>query len=275
MLVLALGVTWILDGLEVTLVGAVSGVLQDARTLGFTPAEIGFAATCYLIGAVGGSLVFGYLTDRYGRRLFFFITLSIYLVGALLTAFAWDLWSFIAFRMLTGAGIGGEYAAINSAIDELVPARLHRMLSQSYRDAQVDLCAYVRELCGSLTNALSPKGQARITCQTANPHLLPPDQVLTIGLLISELVTNAVKYARPCGLSVQIDVYCRQTDGRLVLHIADDGVGLPDNFDPEKDGGLGLRMVRSFAKQLGGTLRFESPGTGTSVRLEMPLSDQD
>jgi MFS family permease len=124
MLVLALGVTWILDGLEVTLVGAVSGVLQDQRTLGFTPAEIGFAATCYLIGAVGGSLVFGYLTDRYGRRLFFFITLSVYLVGALLTAFSWDLWSFIAFRMFTGAGIGGEYAAINSAIDELVPARL-------------------------------------------------------------------------------------------------------------------------------------------------------
>jgi MFS family permease len=124
MLVIALGVTWILDGLEVTLVGAVSGVLQDTRTLGFTPGEIGFAATCYLIGAVSGSLVFGYLTDRYGRRLFFFITLSIYLVGALLTAFAWDLWSFIAFRMITGAGIGGEYAAINSAIDELVPARL-------------------------------------------------------------------------------------------------------------------------------------------------------
>jgi MFS family permease len=124
MLVVALGITWILDGLEVTLVGAVSGVLQDERTLGFTPAEIGFAATCYLLGAVTGSLIFGYLTDRYGRRLFFFITLAVYLVGALLTAFAWDLTSFIAFRMLTGAGIGGEYAAINSAIDELVPARL-------------------------------------------------------------------------------------------------------------------------------------------------------
>ena len=104
-----------------TLVGAVSGVLQDKRTLGFTPAEIGLTATCYLIRAVSGSLIFGYLTDRYGRRLFFFITLSVYLVGALLTACAWDLWSFIAFRMLTGAGIGGEYAAINSAIDELVP----------------------------------------------------------------------------------------------------------------------------------------------------------
>jgi MFS family permease len=124
MLVVALGITWILDGLEVTLVGAMSGVLQDARTLGFTPAEIGLAATGYLIGAVSGALVFGYLTDRHGRRLFFFVTLSVYLVGALLTAFAWDLTSFIVFRMITGAGIGGEYAAINSAIDEMIPARL-------------------------------------------------------------------------------------------------------------------------------------------------------
>jgi two-component sensor histidine kinase len=154
-------------------------------------------------------------------------------------------------------------------------ARLHRMLSQSYRDAQVDLCAYVRELCGSLTGALSAKGQAHITCHTANPNLLPPDQVLTIGLLISELVTNAVKYAHPSGLSVRIDVDCRQTEGRLVLHIADDGVGLPEGFDPEKDAGLGLRMVRSFARQLGGTLHFESPGTGTCVRLEMPLPGDD
>ncbi|MEX0753464.1 MAG: MFS transporter [Xanthobacteraceae bacterium] len=124
MVVLALGVTWILDGLEVTLVGAMSGVLQDERTLGLTPSEIGFAASCYLFGAVSGSLVFGYLTDRYGRRLFFFVTLATYLTGALLTAFSWDLWSFIVFRMITGAGIGGEYAAINSAIDELIPARL-------------------------------------------------------------------------------------------------------------------------------------------------------
>jgi MFS family permease len=124
MIVLALGVTWILDGLEVTLIGAVSGVLQDAATLHFTSAEIGLIASCYLIGAVSGSLIFGYLTDRYGRRLFFFVTLAVYLTGALLTVFAWDLWSFIVFRVITGAGIGGEYAAINSAIDELIPARV-------------------------------------------------------------------------------------------------------------------------------------------------------
>lgn len=124
MIVFALGVTWILDGLEVTLKGAVSGVLQEPGTLHLTSSEIGLIASCYLLGAVLGSLVFGYLTDRYGRRLFFFVTLITYLIGALLTAFSWDLWSFIVFRFITGAGIGGEYAAINSAIDEMIPARL-------------------------------------------------------------------------------------------------------------------------------------------------------
>jgi MFS family permease len=124
MVVFALGVTWILDGLEVTLKGAVSGVLQEPGTLHLSSSEIGMIASFYLTGAVVGSLVFGYLTDRYGRRLFFFVTLITYLIGALLTAFSWDLWSFIVFRFITGAGIGGEYAAINSAIDELIPARL-------------------------------------------------------------------------------------------------------------------------------------------------------
>jgi MFS family permease len=124
MIVVALGVTWILDGLEVTLMGAFSGVLREPGALHFTSAEIGFIASCYLTGAVSGALVFGYLTDRYGRRLLFFVTLAVYLTGALLTAFAWDLWSFVLFRVITGAGIGGEYAAINSAIDELIPARL-------------------------------------------------------------------------------------------------------------------------------------------------------
>jgi MFS family permease len=123
-IVLALGVTWILDGLEVTLKGAISGVLQEPDTLHLTSSEIGLIASFYLLGAVLGSLVFGYLTDRYGRRLFFFVTLVTYLVGGLLTAFSWDLWSFVAFRFITGAGIGGEYAAINSAIDEMIPARV-------------------------------------------------------------------------------------------------------------------------------------------------------
>jgi len=124
MIVVGLGITWVLDGLEVTLFGAISAVLQDPETLNFSPAEIGLLASFYLIGAVLGSLVFGWLTDRYGRRLFFFVTLAVYLLGVLLSAFSWNFWSFAFFRFITGAGIGGEYAAINSAIDELIPARL-------------------------------------------------------------------------------------------------------------------------------------------------------
>jgi MFS family permease len=125
LVVLALGVTWILDGLEVTFKGAVSGVLQLPETMGFTPAEIGLLGSGYLVGAVCGALFFGRLTDRYGRKRLFFITLGVYLAGVGLSAFSWDLWSFLLFRFITGLGIGGEYAAINSAIDELIPAR-HR-----------------------------------------------------------------------------------------------------------------------------------------------------
>jgi MFS family permease len=124
MIVVGLGITWVLDGLEVTLFGAISAVLQDPETLDFSPAQIGLLASFYLVGAVLGSLVFGWLTDRYGRRLFFFITLATYLLGVLLSAFSWNFWSFALFRFVTGNGIGGEYAAINSAIDELIPARL-------------------------------------------------------------------------------------------------------------------------------------------------------
>jgi len=125
LVVLALGVTWILDGLEVTFKGAVSGVLQLPETMGFSAAEIGLLGSGYLAGAVIGALFFGRLTDRYGRKRLFFVTLGVYLAGVGLSAFSWDFWSFFAFRFITGCGIGGEYAAINSAIDELIPAR-HR-----------------------------------------------------------------------------------------------------------------------------------------------------
>jgi MFS family permease len=122
--VLALGITWVIDGLEVTLVGAVSPVLERPDTLSFSSTQNGLLNTAYLIGAVIGSLVFGYLTDLWGRKKLFTATLGLYLVAAFLTAFSWDFWSFAFFRFLTGAGIGGEYSAINSAIDELIPARL-------------------------------------------------------------------------------------------------------------------------------------------------------
>jgi MFS family permease len=124
LIVISLGATWILDGLEVTLAGSLGGILTRHETLGLTDTEVGASATCYLAGAVIGALLFGYGTDRFGRKKLFFITVAVYLIGTALSAFSWSFASYAAFRALTGAGIGGEYAAINSAIDELIPARV-------------------------------------------------------------------------------------------------------------------------------------------------------
>jgi MFS family permease len=124
LVVVALGITWILDGLEVTLAGSVAGALRQSPVLQFTSTDVGFVASAYLAGAVLGAVFFGWLTDRLGRKKLFFITLAVYLIATAATAFSWDLWSFALFRFLTGAGIGGEYAAINSTIQELVPARV-------------------------------------------------------------------------------------------------------------------------------------------------------
>jgi MFS family permease len=120
--VIGLGITWILDGLEVTIVGTIGPTLTSHAGLGLSDQQATAAGTAYLIGACSGALVFGYLTDKLGRKKLFLVTLTWYLVCTLLTAFAWDFWSFAAFRALAGAGIGGEYSAVNSAIDELIPA---------------------------------------------------------------------------------------------------------------------------------------------------------
>lgn len=120
---IALGVTWVLDGLEVTLAGSIAGALESSPTLRFTAADIGLASSFYLAGAVIGAITFGWMTDRLGRKLLFFVTLGLYLVSAAATAFSWNLASFCFFRFLTGAGIGGEYSAVNSTIQEMIPAR--------------------------------------------------------------------------------------------------------------------------------------------------------
>src|SRR3979409_474161 len=124
LVIVALGITWVLDGLEVTLAGAGSGALKASPSLRLSDAQVGLSASAYLTGAVLGALFFGWLTDRFGRKKLFFITLATYLLAASATALSWDVWSFMLFRFLTGAGIGGEYSAINSTIQELVPARV-------------------------------------------------------------------------------------------------------------------------------------------------------
>jgi MFS family permease len=121
--IVALGITWILDGLEVTLVGSMADALKESPILHLSDRDVGFAGTAYLVGAVLGSLVFGWATDRLGRKLLFFVTLGLYVISAAATALSWDFASFCLFRFLTGAGIGGEYSAVNSTIQELIPAR--------------------------------------------------------------------------------------------------------------------------------------------------------
>jgi len=123
-MVVALGVTWLLDGLEVTLASSLAPLLTQKSAMGLTDVEVGATATAYLAGAVTGALVFGWLTDRFGRKKLFLVTLGLYLSATAATALSWGFASFFFFRLLTGAGIGGEYAAINSAIDELIPADL-------------------------------------------------------------------------------------------------------------------------------------------------------
>ncbi|OBI14880.1 MFS transporter [Mycobacterium sp. E2327] len=123
--VIGLGGVWVLDGLEVTMVGNVSSRLTEKGSgIGLTPAQIGVAAAFYIAGACLGALVFGHLTDRFGRRNLFILTLVVYLTATVATAFAFAPWYFFIARFFTGSGIGGEYAAINSAIDELIPARV-------------------------------------------------------------------------------------------------------------------------------------------------------
>ena len=124
LVVLGLGTVWILDGLEVTIVGAIGARLTEKDALGISDSQLGLAGTIYVVGAASGALFWGYLTDRFGRKKLFLITLAVYLAATVGTAFSWNFASFALFRFFTGFGIGGEYAAINSAIDELIPARV-------------------------------------------------------------------------------------------------------------------------------------------------------
>ncbi len=157
LIVIALGITWVLDGLEVTLAGTIGGVLKES--LHMSDAQVGQSATFYLTGAVIGALFFGWLTDRLGRKKLFTVTLLVYLVATAATAFSWNFHSYSLFRFITGLGIGGEYAAINSAIDELIPARVR---------GRIDLIINSTYWLGAALGA-------GVTVILFNGHLVPQD----------------------------------------------------------------------------------------------------
>jgi MFS family permease len=153
----ALGTAWILDGLEVTLVGALSAALRDRRALGLDEAQIGLTASAYLVGAILGAVGFGRLADAFGRKRLFLVTVGLYLAATAASGLSWSFTSFLFFRFLTGAGIGGEYSAINSAIQELIPAR---------RRGATDLVINGSYWIGAAMGALG-------TVVLLNPHVLP------------------------------------------------------------------------------------------------------
>ncbi len=146
-IIIALGTSWLLDGLQVTLAGSLAGILEDKKALGLSDPQVTAGATTYLAGAVVGALLFGYLTDRLGRRKLFLVTLAVYSLATAATALSWNFWSFALFRFITGLGIGGEYAAINSAVDELIPGKVRGSV-----DLMVNATFWVGAAVGSLAS---------------------------------------------------------------------------------------------------------------------------
>ena len=180
LVIISLGITWILDGLEVTIIGSIAGVLKEPQTVHFTDVQISGAGTFYLLGAVLGALFFGRLTDRLGRKMLFMITLGVYLIATVATAFSFSFIWFAACRFLTGAGIGGEYAAINSAIDELIPAR-----ARGWTDLAINGTWWVGTAVGAV-----------LTTVLLNPNLLPVDVGWRLAFGMGAILGMAILFVR-------------------------------------------------------------------------------
>ena len=180
LVVTALGITWILDGLEVTLAGAVSGALKASPALRMSDAHVGLAASAYLCGAVLGALFFGWLTDRLGRKRLFSVTLGLYLAATAATAFAPNFWTFALCRFFTGAGIGGEYSAINSAIQELIPARY-----RGHTDLVINGSFWIGAALGAIGAVV-----------LLDPQLLPEDMGWRVCFGLGSVLGLAILYLR-------------------------------------------------------------------------------
>lgn len=172
LVVIGLGVSWILDGLEIQIVSSVSPVLQQHATLGLSTAQAGFIGTVYLLGEVVGALVFGRITDRVGRRRMFMWTLGLYMVASGIAGFSPTLWFLLIFRFLAGAGIGGEYSAINSAIDELIP---------SYYRGRVDIAINGTYWAGAMIGAA-------VSVPLLNPAWFPVDLGWRVGFFLGPVL---------------------------------------------------------------------------------------
>jgi MFS family permease len=231
--IVALGITWVLDGLEVTLAGSLAGALRESPSLHFSATEVGIASSFYVAGAVTGALFFGWLTDRLGRKRLFSVTLLLYLLAAAGTAFTWNLPGYALMRFLTGAGIGGEFSAINSAIQELIPPRF-----RGRTDITVN---------GSYWMGAAFGGAASLVL--LDPRLFSPDHgwrlAYFIGaaigvpiLLLRRFVPESPRWLMLHGQEGQAEAVVREIETR----IADAGHTLP----PVSGARVRLRADRTF-----------------------------
>ncbi|MDX6449963.1 MAG: hypothetical protein QOH16_12 [Gaiellaceae bacterium] len=244
LVVVALGFVWILDGLEVTIVGSIGPTLQKA-SLHLSSFQVGLIGAFYVAGAVAGALVFGHLTDRWGRKKLFMITLALYLVATVATAFSFSAWSFFLFRFLAGAGIGGEYSAINSAIDELIPARVR---------GWVDLAINGSWWLGTAAGAL-------LTIPLLNPKIFSIDlgwrlafglgAILGIGVLITRrLLPESPRWLMIKGRTDEADKIVREIEKRVA---AETGEKLDEpegsiEIEPRESTGFGTLAKTLFSR---------------------------
>jgi two-component sensor histidine kinase len=150
-------------------------------------------------------------------------------------------------------------------------ARLHRLLSGGQQGHSVDISDYLRDIAEGTVSSVSWAGQTELCFASNQNSLVSPEQALSLGLIVGELLTNAVKYAHPASVPGKVGLACReQENGDITIEVWDDGVGLPEGIDPAKDGSLGFRLVRTLTEQLGARMTFRSDGLGLCLTLQVP-----
>ncbi|HEX5211066.1 MAG TPA: sensor histidine kinase [Pseudolabrys sp.] len=164
--------------------------------------------------------------------------------------------------------IGALFDDIGCRIDAI--AHLHALLARGEHDEPVDLAAYLRDVATTIMSSMSYAGRAELTTLPSSVCAIAPERAVTVGLIVGELVTNALKYAHPAGVRGLIVVGCKQIGETILIEVTDDGVGMPEDFDPRNNGGLGMRLAHSLADQVKATLAFNNTGIGLSVTLHIP-----
>jgi MFS family permease len=256
LVVIALGVTWILDGLEVTLAGSLAGALKDSPSLHFSNTEIGFVSSAYLTGATLGAIFFGWLTDRLGRKKLFFVTLAVYLTATAATATSWNVASFAIFRFLTGAGIGGEYSAINSTIQELVPARV-----RGWTDLVINGSFWIGAALGALGSLV-----------LLDPHVIDPEFGWRLAFLIGASLAGVIFLMRfwiPESPRWLITHGHADEAARVIAGIESRFAGLPPAHDLPR---VRLRARKSTPLRLVAFTLFKQHRRRTAVGLSLMAS---